>query len=366
MIVEYLEYLVKIAYYFFMIFVIFLIAKKHAKKKDKFPVGEMIIVCGLFGYYSIICGKYPYVSDRLNFAFRFESDYYNDFVFKESFGLFLLERILHVFTYEPKVLFFVVAFLFMFFSLMAYKKSENTNPYTLLLLLVSAYPTYGLYMLKQSLSVAIMFLAFCYYNKSKILSLFFVISAILFHEAALIVVPILLIKKLLKNDVLRKIMYLGFIAVVVGFAQYNGIIINFVTQIVPTLGYQLNQYINTQDGAIISNGTYMTFLKGIPFFTIYIAGLLYKKEGMIKIKEYNIYMFLTFFTSVTFLLSNYMYWLFRFGLYFYFPVFIFAIKLMEIIKNKQQRLIYCILTYGLLFFLTMRLWCQYYFIYGGI
>lgn len=359
-----MEYIIKICYYFLLMFAIFYIAKRKYKSNNKFPIITIIFVSALYGVYSIICGKYPYVSDRLNFAFRFASDAYEEFVFNESMGLFFLEKLLHIFTYEPKVLFFVVAFIFMFVTLLAYRNLDEANPQALLLLLLSAYPTYGLYMLKQSLAVAIMFLAFSYYKKNKQISIICTIVAILFHESALVVIPVVLVLKLLKNNVTRKLVYIFSAIVLLGFANFNNVLISYVIKLVPALENQLSAYLNVQNGAIISNGTYLTFLKGIPFFLTFIVGLFNRKEN--ENEKYNEYMFLTFFVSITFILSNYMYWLFRFGLYFYFPVFIFAERVLQNIKSEKNKMAYYICTYGLSLFLSVRLWCQYYFLYGGL
>lgn len=360
-------YILKIIYYFSFVFFTYMVSKKYYKTNDKLPIIVILFLCMFFGVYSIICGKYPYASDRLNFAFRFESDIYTEFVKNESYGLYILESVLHFFTYEPKVLFFTVAFFYMFIILFAYKKCKLMQPYSLLFLLITTYPIYGLYMLKQALAMAFVTLAFSYYQEKKIKSLICLIIAILFHEVAWIMIPLFIMMKLYSRNIIsKKIIYLILIIIVLFFSQLNSYLVAVTIKILPSLGYQLKAYLNSSDSSIISGNNLMTIFKGIPFYSIFLYGLLNKNKFLDDRKRYDIYMFWTFILSITIILSKYMYWMYRFGLLLYFPVSIFAFEIYKKLSKKNDRCIYLLLTYGISLYLSIRLWFQYYFLYGGL
>ena len=60
-----------------------------------------------------------------------------------------------------------------------------------------------------------------------------------------------------------------------------------------------------------------------------------------------------------------MYWMYRFGLYSMFFVFMFFGEILRKIDSNKEKTIYILAVYGITAFLTIRYLSQMFFIYGG-
>lgn len=363
---ESLVYILKTFFYFYIVWIIYVVSYKNGSKKNKFGIVSIIIISCLIGYYSLICGRIPYAGDRYNYAFRFVSDTYAYFVKTESIGLYWLESFLHLFTYNPDVLFFIVAFLYSLITLLAYKYNDKSMPIMLLILGLSSYISFGFYMLKQCLAIALIALSFSAYSRNKkILFLILNILAICFHESTWIMIPFYLILKLSENRHIRNMIYILFIIFVFFFSQINSVIISVFVHFIPSIGVQLSYYL-TSSGSLLTSINLMTALKGLPFYFIFLFSVYKSKLLSNKIENFNKYMMMCFLICIMTILSSYMYWMFRFAIFLYFPVFIFAGQVFKALDEKKDKTIYLVFLCLILFGLTLRLWLQYYFLYGGI
>ena len=368
---EIMLYITKIIIYFVFVFLLFFsVSNKKIRdegtEKSKIKISTIIFFCILFGLYSLICGQYPYSSDRGNFAFRFQNDIYLPYVKTESFGLYILEILLHLISHDPKILFFFVAFIYIFLTLVSYNKIRNVNPFALLVLGLSAYLSYGFYMLKQCLAIGFIALSFAEYsNKHFKRCIMYVAIAILFHESAWIIIPIYLALSFTKNNLLRIILYTFLIVIVLFFDRINSVIISTFSTVIPSLSSQISIYLDS-NGSLRENINIMTALKGFPFYFIFTFGLIKRNQLKDKIKMYDKYMFLTLFVSVSTILSIFMYWMFRFATYFYFPVFVFASLILQELESKKDKTLFVVGLITMFFILTARMWYQYYFWYGGV
>lgn len=366
-------YILKIAVYFLIIFLIYFIAKKSKKDKkgkyDKTSLLLMTICCALFGLYSIWCGQYPYANDRLNFAFRFEdtTGQYDSFVRNESLGLYGLETVLHFVTHDAMVLFFVVAFLFMFVTVIAYRRSKNSSPFSLLFLLLSGYPIFALYSLKQAMAMAFVALGYTFWNDHKnFRGIVCLAIAILFHESAWIVIPVLLILGLSRNRYLRVLLMSIMAVATLFFGQLSAFLVDLATKIVPSLKNQIYFYLDAEGGLAKSGSGMVTAIKGLPFYYLLAIGFKDRKNKTIPEVNYNNYLIMTAFVSSTVILSGFMYWMFRFGLLFYMPVSDFSSILYNNISEKKKRMIFILFIIVIPFLLSVRQMAQYYFLYGGL
>lgn len=364
---EYIVYTLKIVLYFIFVFIMYNMSKSEDKnRKRRIKITSIIFLCICTAIYAILCGKYPYVSDRLNYAFRFRSDFYADFVKSESLGLYLLEYFLHLFTYEPIVLFMASAIIYLAFTLIAYNEVEDVAPLAILLLGITDYMSFGYYMIKQAMATAFVACAYAYLTRGKkVKAMLFLIIGVLFHEATLIVIPILIMLKLIKNNFFKKLIYILTISICLLWGTINGPLISLVIKFVPSLESQIYYYLDSS-GSMIETGTLLTWAKGFPFYFIFLYGLYKKKELKEKIKYYDEYMFITFLICATKLTSVYMYWMFRFGISFYFPSFVFASLILKNLSSSKDKYFFRIVLVLSALLLTVRLWCQYYFLYGGI
>lgn len=367
-----LLYIIKIATYFFLMFLMYFVVKKY--KNKKIPLFVVLLFAFLFGLYAIWCGKYPYVSDRHNYAFRFEdlNGTYDYFVRSESTGLYVLEQILHLFTYDAKMLFFTIAFLFMFLILLAYRNSKNSTPRSFLFLMLTTFPIFSLFAIKQAMAMALLSLGYAFYTKEDRSKKDFFGSvacltlAILFHEVAWIAVPLLILLRLAKNRHIKALFIIGVTIATIFFKQLSAMMVNIAIRLVPSLKGQLAIYLDSGGGIVESGSGMITTIKGIPFYFVLMAGLENRKKVKPLFGEYDSYLLLTLFVSATILLSGFMYWMFRFGLLFYMPVCDFAFIMYNYIDNKRRKTIFLFFTIFVSFIFSVRAMSQYYFLYGGI
>ncbi len=221
---------------------------------------------------------------------------------------------------------------------------------------------YSFYQYKQAPALGLMALSFAYYQRDKKLyALLFMIGAITFHESALAMIPLYVViigsgKKWVR---IAEILFL--FSCVVGFKYIN---IGFVriSSFIPRLDSQLQSYLDDTGGIGIESNI-ATIIKGIPYYIITIVGLVNRYKLKDSIKFYDQYLTMSIFASVCVLMSAYMYWMWRFGSYVYFPVLIFASLIYREMGNNRELFKWTVIT-SLAFF-TFRAFAQYYFKYGG-
>lgn len=361
---SYFEMIVKIVLYFVLVFSMYLYLKSKNKKGiNKFSIFAIILFSLLFGLYSVISGN---LSDRMRYGNFFSNSIYDYIIQRDSLGLFSLYKLLHIFTFDRYVLFFCVSFLFCLISMIAYNNSKSIRPLAFLLLGISNYFVWGLMAFKQCLSVAFMALSWTYYlkDKNKKYILFLIIS-ILFHESALIMIPIIICLNTLNRSKLLGIpLYFGLILSIVFFNQISNFIFSLASKI-PELEFQMSSYFD-EYGSIQNELNIFTVFKGLPFLLIAFYGFIKKPSLEKNIDHYDKYLFITFVCSVTFVLSLYMYWMWRFGMFLLFPTFSFFSQILDKYKNgKDNKYIFAAVVL-LLLFITTRYFIQCYFTYGGI
>lgn len=362
-------YIVKILYYLAFVVSLFFYARYKYKKDKitKFGWVALILFAVAFGAYAIICGP-PGEStgDRSRYAVRFENTGYENFTMKSSLGLYLLQEFLHLFTWDSSVLFFVVGFLFCVINLYCYKKTEKEVPLFLLLLFSARYALFGFFALKQALALAFVNLAYtAYWRDKKWWALLALVVVVLFHESALIMIPCILIAEFCKKtDKRRKILYGISMALVLLFPLIGNLFVK-VASLMPWLGGQLANYVNG-DGFLALDFNFFTIFNSLVYYVITAVVLVYRKKLKEKIENYDFFLILAIFCSVFSLLSMYMYWMFRFAMFFYVPTFILATQIYQNIENKRKRKIFLCSVVGILSVFMIKLLVQYYFIYGGI
>ncbi len=373
-------YALKILFYFMFVALLFISANsKHritrftlnsrnlldydTKKQISFVL--IIISSAIIGYYAIICGQKPYVSDRESYAFRFSNAEFSDWVKNDSLGIFVIECVLHFFTNNPDCLFFTISFLCLSVTLITYNRYEGADKNCLLFLGLSSYVYYSFFILKQASATAFISLAFAYYFKGKKIP--FIISliiAICFHESAWIMIPIFFLLRYSDSKTIRR----GFIiALIVGVVLFDFITMTAIRvfSIIPGISSQLAPFVDANTGKIIRSGTgIITSFKGAPYFYILFWGIIRKRDLENKIKNYNAYIIVLSFVSATFLMSQYMYWMWRFGSLCYFPCFVFASMLCQKLGKKDRQILFfpLVIMFSLL---TLYALYEYYYVWGG-
>lgn len=376
-----LIYSLKILLYIIFVLIVFLIAKKDSKREKQIKEYKLsgskiiancnnvpmnfskfgIIVCAIiFGLYSVIVSVRPYASDRSYYVLLFGN---NILEYQLPKGYAIFSKLIFNISNNPDFLFFSVGFIIMLLTLILYRKCEDSNYYGILLLFFSLYFIYTFHLLKQGIAIA--FGSFCLMNlinRRFIKAVIYGIIAYLFHESALILIPIALILLGGKSKTLRFAEYIVAIAFVLGFAVLAQRISNIIGGLFPSLNTEFGTYFNN---LAFSGEGLATAIKGLPIYYITIISMVKRKELQNTITNYNKYMILSCFVSFTYLLTAYMYWMYRFGLYGMFFVCIFFGKILKNLRNKKERLIHGFIVYGFTIILTLRYLYQMFFNYGG-
>ena len=335
--------------------------KLQSRQQSKISIVTLLLISTLFGLYSLASSHIPYISDRGVYASAFSEnggDYF-------TIGLNQLHKFLILFSNDPKILFFTVTFLCTFLVLLAHRLNDDAKLNTLLYLVLSELFIYSFYLLKQAPAIALAAIATTMLlQEKKLLSLLFLVLAILFHESALILIPVYILILCADIPWVRRGSYILMILVVIFFIPFSRVAIRISGTLIPQLLTELQSYID-DTGAMETSLNILTILKGFPFYLITIYGFKRRKEYINRIPHYDKYMIMSFFVSITILLSAYMYWMWRFGTFFYFPIFVFASQLASVNKDdKQDRLFSLLLMVSLGFFTLRYLW-RIFYIYGG-
>ena len=338
-------------------------SKRHSVYSNKYRnIFFMLVLCLFVGHYAVICGQNPYVSDRYNYAIRF---LYACNIMDDSIGLHIIFMLLQSLGNSPDILFFAVGFLCLLITLYSYCMYPNHKPDAILFMGVCGYPFYSFYLLKQAPAIALISLSIAAFMKrKKILCIVALISAILFHESAFIMIPLYIMLFLSNNKVFRNITYFILIMVMLFWEYVNIYLISWSVNIVPMLKHQLLLYLN-EDGSMVLTVNSLTALKGVPFYIITLYAFLKQSTFKHTIPYYYQWLTLSVFASTCILMSRYMYWMWRFGAYCYFPVFLFAALMCDKTKCVNDRIIFQTLLVIFGGGLMLRELWQYYFLYGG-
>ena len=335
--------------------------KLQSRQQSKISIVTLLLISTLFGLYSLASAHIPYISDRGVYASAFSEnggDYF-------TIGLNQLHKFLILFSNDPKILFFTVTFLCTFLVLLAHRMNDDAKPNTLLYLVLSEFFIYSFYLLKQAPAMALAAIAITMLlQEKKLLSLLFLVLAILFHKSALIIIPVYLMILCADIPWVRRSSYILMILVIFLFKPFTKVAIGVLENLVSGNLARLSFYFG-DTGLINDPVNILTTIKGFPFYLITIYGFKRRKEYINRIPHYDKYMIMSFFVSITVLLSAYMYWMWRFGTFFYFPIFVFASQLASVNKDdKQDRLFSLLLMVSLGFFTLRYLW-RIFYIYGG-
>ena len=326
-------------------------------------LGSFLIICLLEGIYSFICGPYHvYLADRRVFANRFVGGYYTK---AASIGLYYLQDFLRLFTNNPDVLFFVVAFIFMAATLLAYNTSKDSRPMALLYMCMSQYMLYGCYQLKQALAAAFAGLAIVLFlDNKKALSIIASVLAIMFHETAFVLVPLFIVIYGSKSKIIKYSSYAFLILFVFFFSRFSMVGIRIFTNLIPDMANQVSIYLD-ETGGLETGGSILTAIKGLPIYYITYIGFSNRDRLRNRIINIDKYLLICVFASVATLSTTFMSWMWRFSELVYFPVFIFAALMRDELETKRKREYDLIICFSLAIF-TYRKLIMSYFIYGGL
>lgn len=270
-------------------------------------------------------------SDRLNYSVEFLGTRS-----VQSPGLQFIFDIVKKCGGDIYTVFYVTTFLTMFFTLIAYRRSKLASPKLITLLLVSEYVFFSFTGLKQSYAAAFSFLFFvnAIEDKTKrglILCVVDIVLAILFHSSGYILIPLLVILRIGREN--KKRFYF-----ITGVAVLSLIFLPNIMQFVssrigsflPILSFKIEKYFGDATGGLDSQ--WSAIIKYLPFVYISILGVLNRKRFKYVISEYDSLLLAAVVGSLVVLYSMFSYWFQRFRYSFYFPVFL----LYDLIDRNEE------------------------------
>lgn len=304
-------------------------------KKKAISFSQFLIVSLLFGVCAMTLSPYGPRMDRALYGERFIANRLSD-----SIGLNLLSNFLRKFTNSQYIYFMFVAFVTMMLFLIAYKLSTDSSSETLLIFLCSEAIVMSFGILKQSIamgigSIALVILIDNREKIQKIVAVSLIGVAVLFHESALILLLYAALILFSKNRIVRHGIIFFCIFAVLFFNRIISPMIGLVQTVSPELSRQIIGYLN-ESGSIILQANITTIFKAEPiyFLTLYI--ILHYKSLRKLFPNIDRNMVLCVLTTTFHLMSYYMYWAFRFSLYFYLPVCIIGVRIMKTTRNRQD------------------------------
>ena len=314
---------------------------------------RIFFIALLWGFFSVWCGRKGYVSDRGNYAYRFDNGY--DYYFQNnSLGLYWIVKLLHLFTYNSKYLFFFIALLYSILINIAYYSYRDKSSLAVLYLSFSLLYAYSFYLLKQALAIPIIAIAVSFSLKRKYLFCYLLLAvSAIFHESSMIMFPLAIALIFVdRKPLIRLLVYLLLFITLLFFRQIEGGLLSIVIRIVPSLATQARSYFSEENSFDGTN--FLTMFKGLPYYIIFLYGLINRKELIKKINNYHSFMLLSFFSSICSFLSGYMYWMWRFGTLCYVPVFVFGSLICKYSDRKQDTLIFLLSSLMSLFLISFR------------
>ena len=359
--------------YYMMVFVFYYFIKKRQNKKvvikweshrkmyDSKSVGlfQALLYAFAFGTYAVYITAEVLTNDRKNYAHSYLIDR------ELTPAVNLIFDFWRNITDNPKVLFFTFSFIMLFLILIACRENKQFLPKAFSLMVASNLLIFSYNGLKQAPAIAFVAIGISLWLEKKYaVSLICIALAISFHESALVAIPMIILLVGAKKRWVRVVEYVVLALFVVAFPTMTQLVTKLLGIIDLSVLEEVDSYLD-EDGGLISGFNMFTAIKGMPFYLISSYGLLCRKKLKDKINHYDKYLVMSIFASAMFVLSTYMYWMFRFGIYFYFFAFIFAAQLIRESANKKManRFYYTVLMLFLL--INIRYYLQYFMNYGG-
>lgn len=368
---NYIVFSIKLLTYLVILGVSFLLFEKRGEINSEYSnikqnetnnnIENMLIIAILIGGYSLICSASPYSMDRENYAYYFSKGVTGSM----TIALNVIAELLHVLTYDEDIFFFFISFLTTIIFFVAYLLYGEIKGNAVLIIGCSQCYIYSFYLLKQAPSMALASVAiFAAFHKRYGVALGALIASIMFHEAAIVLIPLGILLAFAEKKPVRIFIYICSIMAILLFAPLTATLITIISELLPSLFIQIEGYVN-ENGNLVQEFYLMTIIKGIPYYLICFYAIIKRSTLYKKIKYYDKFLLMSVFASVATILSAYMYWMWRFGAYFYFPVLIFAYEIIQCMESKKKRIFSYVGLCGILLFLTFRYLYQIFFLYGG-
>lgn len=154
-------------------------------------------------------------------------------------GYYYLNRLAGLITKNPQIIFFLVAFLIVFFLFKGIEKNEGSMYYGMLGCMGLAYYFYAMNIQRQYIAIMVMLYAFYFLEQKELKKyIFFVIVAMSFHMSAIIWIPVYF----MINYIPTKAFYVGTLVGAILINRFSTIVLNLLVNI----GFYSGQIMNNR------------------------------------------------------------------------------------------------------------------------
>lgn len=338
--------------------------RKRSSRRQIFLVAVLFAV--LYTLYNVYCTKTSVSmgGDRLNYSYQFDG--YQS----TSIGLTVVFKIVKFFGGNIYNVFYLTTFLYVFTCVYVLIGTPGNNKAALVFFVLTDAIFFSFTALKQIYACTFSSICFLLLTRKKsakrsIACWCAILLACLFHDAAIIIVPVYLAALFIERG--KKSFKIKFVLVVLfaAFVFLDKIALlcsNLVSPFAPSVAVKIREYFFSSRYGVESSP--MAFIKGFPFYVIFIWGLVKRKSLVKEIEKYDFYLLLSAVGAVLFLSSVYSYWMYRAVAFFYIPIAIFCGKLRERLHGGE-RMIFGVLVYLSMFVVLLRWIILIYVNYGG-
>ena len=287
------------------------------KRKKGQAVGIILFITTVYSIYS---ASLPFISDRYNFAMQFTTGYPSwlnslKVVFTQTrleYGFALLNYGLRLVTDNARIYFFFATFIAIIGALiLIYTQCESFGK-AFLLLVCSWYPYVSLYAIRQMIAVGFVCIALAgYLNKKKGQTIAFIILGTLFHASTVFVVIPLILNLCIKSNRTVKVLSVTLVAL-------SGLFLPAIMWAYQNIPIFENLFLGSIDTNTTSASVVM---KGLPCFLELFIGLFAMEsiDDQQEEKKFQLYMLMTAFSAMPWILALYNYWLYRLNWFFTIP-----------------------------------------------
>lgn len=334
------------------------VVEKKYNEKNFISIFEIVFFSLLFTCYNIYVttigehyGKWE--GDRGNYLYSFF--YGRD----TSVGLDSIFQLAHYFSIDFVPLLYIISFVCCVLYFIGFRKIKDQTILALLFFLSTDAIFLTFAQLKQCFSNAlggIFFALMLDENNSRqkdIVCLVLAFGASLFHSTGFILFLIFALFKLMEQSKIN--VKLVFITALFCIFFYEPVLffVAKITSNVPVLSSKITDYFI--ESPIQGNeGSWATFVKGFPFYIVFLYALFNRKNFFFDIRKFDRYLLLSFVGAILYLFSVQSYWMFRFTSLFYLPIGVFFGLLMKRESSVLVKYLVAFFVIGGLFVVRIR------------
>lgn len=301
--------------------------------------------------------------DRGNYLYSFVYGRSN------SMGLDILYDIAHVISLDFVTLLYFTTFICCILFFFSLKKSDHFSFYNLIFLFSTDLFFLTFAQLKQCYAVGFSCIFFAYMlkdkqNRNDLICILLAFLASSFHVTGYLLFPIYFALRFIESSK-NKLNYIFIIMFIfLGTFEYLlKFLASFFSSFVPVLSVKISTYFLEEN--TLYEGSWLSFIKGIPFYVVALFAFLRRKAFSKEIVCYDKYLFLSIVGALLYLMSIQSYWMFRFTALFYLPFSLLFSIIMQKERDSITRWFFFLIVIISLIVVRVRHILLVYIIHGG-